>query len=45
MADTCGHGNEFFGSVIFRTFFDWLSILLAPEEGLFTIELISQYTL
>jgi hypothetical protein len=48
VAGSFEHGNEPSGSIKCGEFFDWLSVLLASQEGLCSMELVSylsvQYT-
>jgi hypothetical protein len=39
VAGSCEHGNEPSGSIKCREFLDWLSVLLAFQEGLCSMEL------
>jgi hypothetical protein len=41
VAGSCEHGNEPSGSIKCGEFLDWLSILLASQEGLCFMELVS----
>jgi hypothetical protein len=41
VAGSCEHGNEPLGSIKCREFLDQLSVLLASEEGLCSMELVS----
>jgi hypothetical protein len=41
VAGSCEHGNELSGSIKFGVFLDWLSVLLASQEGLCFMELVS----
>jgi hypothetical protein len=40
VAGLCEHGNETLGSITGREFLDYLSILLAPQKGLCSMELV-----
>jgi hypothetical protein len=41
VAGSCGHGDELSGSIKCGEFLDQLSILLASQEGLCSMELVS----
>jgi hypothetical protein len=41
VAGSCEHGDEPSGSIECGEFLDWLSILLASQEGLYSMELFS----
>jgi hypothetical protein len=41
VAGFCEHGNEFIGSIKCGEFLDWVSVLLAFQEELSSIELVS----
>jgi hypothetical protein len=41
VAGSCEHGNEPSGSIKFGEFLDYLSLLLASQEGLCSMELVS----
>jgi hypothetical protein len=41
VAGSCEHDNEFSGSIKGREFLDWLSILLASQDGLCSMELVN----
>jgi hypothetical protein len=40
VASSCEHGNEFSGSIKCGEFFDQLSVLVASQEGLYSMELV-----
>jgi hypothetical protein len=40
---SCEHGNEPLGSIECGVFIDWLSLLLASQEGLCSMELVLTY--
>jgi hypothetical protein len=40
VAGSCEHGNESSGSIKCGEFLDWLSVLLASQEGLCSMELV-----
>jgi hypothetical protein len=40
VAGSCEHGNEPSGSIKCGEFLDWLSVLLASQEGLCSMELV-----
>jgi hypothetical protein len=41
MAGSCEHGNELSGYIKCGEFLDWLSVFLASQEGLCSMELVS----
>jgi hypothetical protein len=41
VAGSCGHGNEPSDTIKCGEFLDWLSVLLASQEGLCSMELVS----
>jgi hypothetical protein len=41
VAGCCEYGDEPSGSIKCGEFLDWLSVLLASQEGLFSMELVS----
>jgi hypothetical protein len=43
VAGSCEHGNEPSASIKCGEFLDWLSVLLASQEGLCSMELVSWY--
>jgi hypothetical protein len=45
VADSCEHGNESSGSIKCGEFLDCLSVLLASQEGLCSLELVSDVQL
>jgi hypothetical protein len=40
VAGSCEHDNEPSGSIKCGKFLDWLSVLLASQEGLYSMELV-----
>jgi hypothetical protein len=43
VAGFCEHGNEPSGSIKGREFLDWLSVLLASQEGLCSMESVDKF--
>jgi hypothetical protein len=41
VAGSCEYGNELSGLIKCEEFLDWLSVLLASQEGLCSMELVS----
>jgi hypothetical protein len=41
VAGSCEHSNEPSGSINYGEFLDWLSVLLASQEGLCSMESVS----
>jgi hypothetical protein len=41
VAGSCEYNNEPLGSIKYGEFLDWLSILLASQKGLYSMELVS----
>jgi hypothetical protein len=45
VAGSCEHGNETSGSIKCGEFLDWLNVLLASQERLCSMELVSLVSL